>query len=113
EVLEIDVSRVALVKGHHAPFDYLSHAFLDLGKIHDCIVWAARGGGKTFLGALATLLDMIFKPGIQVRILAGSREQGQHMYEHLRRLFETPALAGVRHTATKDRVELPGRGSAV
>jgi hypothetical protein len=49
----------------------------------DCIVWAARGSGKTFLGALATALDLLFKPGIEVRILGGSLEQSLRMHAHL------------------------------
>ncbi len=58
------------------------------GKSPDGVVWANRGGGKTLLGAVATLLDMHFKSGIEVRILAGSMEQASRMHEHLRRLLE-------------------------
>ena len=35
------------------------------------------------IGAVATLLDMLFKPGVQVRILAGSKEQSGKMYGYL------------------------------
>ena len=52
----------------------------------DCVVWANRGGGKTFLGAVATLLDLLYKPGIEIRILGGSLEQSRRMHAHLRRL---------------------------
>lgn len=45
----------------------------------DCVVWAARGTGKTFLGAVATLLDLVFKPGVQIKILGGSLEQSRRM----------------------------------
>jgi hypothetical protein len=61
----------------------------------DCIVWANRGGGKTQLGAIATLLDMVFKPGIQVRILAGSFEQSSKMYRALRDLLSRPPFEGL------------------
>lgn len=54
----------------------------------DCVVWANRGGGKTMLGAVATLLDLVFKPGVQVRILGGSLEQATKMHEHLTALFD-------------------------
>jgi len=50
---------------------------------NDAVVWANRTGGKTELAAVATLLDCIFKPGCQVRILAGSGEQAGRMYEYL------------------------------
>jgi hypothetical protein len=49
----------------------------------DCVVWANRGGGKTELAAIATLLDCVFKPNCQVRILAGSEDQAGRMYQYL------------------------------
>jgi len=49
----------------------------------DCVIWANRAGGKTELAAVATLLDCIFKPNCQVRILGGSGEQSGRMYEYL------------------------------
>jgi len=49
----------------------------------DCIVWANRAGGKTELAAVATLLDCIFKPNCQIRILGGSGDQASRMYEYL------------------------------
>ncbi|GAB4194773.1 MAG: hypothetical protein Kow00105_09000 [Phycisphaeraceae bacterium] len=94
-----------MVEGSTAPFAYLVHAFFEPGELndssshsnsarrtagHDLVVWANRGGGKTMLGAVATLLDMLFKPGIQIRILGGSLEQSSKMYEHLIRLLDRP-----------------------
>lgn len=49
----------------------------------DAIVWANRAGGKTELAAVATLLDAVFKPGCQIRILGGSGEQSSRMYDYL------------------------------
>ncbi len=49
----------------------------------DCLVWANRAGGKTELAAVATLLDAVFKPNCQIRILGGSGEQSSRMYEYL------------------------------
>jgi hypothetical protein len=68
--------------------DYLWHSFSSdfaaEGKTNaDAIVWANRAGGKTELAAVATLLDCIFKPKCQVRILGGSGEQSGRMYEYL------------------------------
>ena len=63
----------------------------------DSIVWANRAGGKTELAAVATLLDAVFKPNCQIRILGGSGEQSGRMFEYLvafmRRGFEE-SLAG-------------------
>jgi hypothetical protein len=100
EHLGVDLAREALVEGHSAPFEYVAHSFFEgrrpggEQKPADCIVWANRGGGKTFLGAVATVLDLLFKPGIQVRILAGSLEQASRMHAHQRRFFEGETLKG-------------------
>jgi len=88
-----------------ATLDYLAHAFFGPapGQPRDCVVWAGRGGGKTFLGALATALDLLFKPEIEVAILAGSREQASRMYEHLRALFARDPLARLLEAPPTER----------
>ena len=73
---------------HNAPLDYLWHSFktdfADSPPANaDAAVWANRGGGKTDIAAVAMLLDCIFKPACQVRILAGSGEQAGRMYDYL------------------------------
>ena len=92
----IVVARTSLIEGHTPPFAYITHTFFegrgslastDPSMPTDCVVWANRGGGKTLLGALATALDLIFKPGIEIRILAGSLDQSKRMHAHLRRIF--------------------------
>ena len=87
--LGIDVPDVSLCEGHSSPMDYLWHCFsgdFPFGTQRangDAVVWANRAGGKTQLGAIATLLDCIFKANCQVRILGGSLEQSSRMYEYL------------------------------
>lgn len=81
----LTLPETAVCPGHNSPLEYIEHAFFEKG---DCFVWACRGGGKTILGAVTTLLDMLFKPGIQVRILAGSFEQAERMYAYLRTFVE-------------------------
>lgn len=101
-VLGVSLARRPVVPGNAAPFDYVRHAFFEggrlLGEAHgpvDAVVWANRGGGKTFLAALATVLDLVFKPGVQVRLLGGSLEQSQRMHAHVCAFLRAPALAGV------------------
>lgn len=92
-VLEIEAARSPRLEGHRAPMDYLAHAFFGTpGAPRDCVVWACRGGGKTFYAAVATALDLIFRPGVEVRVLGGSLEQSRRMHHHLRAIFDRPAL---------------------
>ena len=100
--LGVHVPRRAVIRHHAAPFDYLRATFFEPGDpaatvtpnpapespSRDVVLWANRGGGKTFLGAVATLLDLVFKPGIDIRVLGGSREQSTRVFEHLRKLLD-------------------------
>src|SRR5437016_5083115 len=81
EFLGLRMPKEAVCPGHRSPLDYLAHVYFEPAK--DVVVWAPRGGGKTRLGAAATMLDLLHKPGVQVRILAGSLEQSRRMWEHL------------------------------
>jgi hypothetical protein len=83
--LGLDIPGKVVCTGHSSPLDYLWYVFSEKsGGNKDCIVWANRGGGKTELAAVATLLDCVFKPGCSVRILAGSQRQAMNMYNYLR-----------------------------
>jgi hypothetical protein len=75
------IPRRAVCKHHSAPFDYLARAYFEPSR--DQVVHAPRGGGKTRIAALATLLDLLHKPQVAVRILGGSMEQSLRMWEHL------------------------------
>ncbi|MHC4068072.1 MAG: phage terminase large subunit family protein [Planctomycetota bacterium] len=86
--LGIDVPDKRICCEHNSPMDYLWHSFVADFKAQkkangDAIVWANRSGGKTELAAIATLLDCVFKPNCQVRILGGSGDQSARMYEYL------------------------------
>ncbi len=86
--LNLNIPDRRICPEHNSPLDYLWHSFnADFAGPKkpnaDAIIWANRAGGKTQLAAVATLLDSVFKPGCQTRILAGSAEQAQRMYEYL------------------------------
>lgn len=107
EYLGVSVPTRPLIAGHASPFDYLWHAFEETQLPRDLVVWANRGGGKTFLAAVATLLDLVFKDGIEIRILGGSMEQSKRMHAHLRALFAREPFADMidgRITETKLRL---------
>src|SRR5207253_7060766 len=80
-VLGLKVPATNVCEGHDAPFEYVRRAYFEPAE--DLIVWAPRGGGKTRLGAAVTLLDLLHKPGVSVRILGGSLDQSFHMWNHL------------------------------
>lgn len=88
--LALSVPDRAHCSTHASPMDYLEHVYFE--REPDPIVWANRGGGKTFYGAVATLLDLLFKPGISICILGGSFDQSQRMYEYLCDLIDRPGL---------------------
>ncbi|MHC4338022.1 MAG: hypothetical protein ACYSTG_08790 [Planctomycetota bacterium] len=86
--LGLDIPDRRICPEHNSPMDYLWHSFsADFAASRaanaDAIIWANRAGGKTELAAVATLLDCVFKPDCQVRILGGSGEQAGRMYEYL------------------------------
>ncbi|MGH7179009.1 MAG: hypothetical protein ACREJC_16650 [Tepidisphaeraceae bacterium] len=87
--LKLDIPRAAVCAGHDAPLDYLWHAYHEPSR--DVVIWAPRGGGKTRLAAIATLLDLLHKPGVVVRILGGSLEQSMRVWEHLLEDLKTVA----------------------
>jgi hypothetical protein len=106
----ISVPRSGVVEGSSSPLDYLAHALLEGPPPRDVVVWASRGAGKTFYGAVATALEMALKPGIEIVILGGSLEQSRRMFRHLRALVETEPLAATAARVTDKSISL-GNGS--
>ncbi|MDD4889775.1 MAG: hypothetical protein PHU85_07565 [Phycisphaerae bacterium] len=75
----LHLPRSSVCPNHCGPFDYVRDAYFD--AFSDAVIWANRGGGKTTLGALVSVLDALYKPGIKIRILGGSLEQSRKMYD--------------------------------
>ncbi|MBN2582117.1 MAG: hypothetical protein JXL80_03550 [Planctomycetes bacterium] len=75
------IPRRRVCPGHVAPMEYVAGSFFQTHG--DLVVWANRGGAKTELGSVATHLESIFRPGLQTRILGGSLQQSERMYEYL------------------------------
>ncbi|MFI4855024.1 MAG: hypothetical protein ACIAQF_08630 [Phycisphaerales bacterium JB065] len=110
--LGVVVPRHPLLSGSAAPFDYIRHAFFEDREPRDVVVWGARGSGKTFYAALATALDLAFKPGIEIKILGGSLQQSARMHQHLRDLLARPVLAPLVRDLTDRRVTLSNNSTA-
>ena len=109
--LGIDIPDKRICAEHNSPMDYLWESywadFAEGKKANaDAIIWANRSGGKTELAAIATLLDCVFKPGCQVRILAGSGEQAGRMYEYLTGFLSNGFEEFLAGPVRKDRCRL-------
>ena len=104
------VPRRVICPGHAAPMDYLVRAILHPGR--DVVVWAPRGGAKTELGSVAAHLDSILRPGCQTRILGGSLDQSEKMYEYLTRKWDGAFAGLLAREPTARRTEL-ANGSAI
>lgn len=85
-VLKMKVPSSSFCTGHDAPLAYLRTAWEQ--QADDVVVWANRGGGKTMLGAAATLMDAVYRPGTRIRILGGSLEQSERMFAYLRPMVD-------------------------
>ncbi|MGE5609308.1 MAG: hypothetical protein ACM359_08645 [Bacillota bacterium] len=110
-IVGIRIPRHPVCPGHNSPMEYLCRSHFEPAR--DLVVWAPRGGGKTRLGAIATLLDLLLKPGCQVRILGGSLEQSFKMWDHLwPDIARAIAMKGVRGSIQHRRIELANGSSA-
>jgi len=88
----VEVPDYVVTDGHSSAMDYIwdtfNADFLKKPRVSaDAIVWANRGGGKTQSAAIATVLDTIFKPNIQIRILSGTGEQAGRLYEYFEKFI--------------------------
>ena len=101
---DISVPRRPVCPHHNAPLDYLVASFFDQ---EDLLVWANRGGGKTLLAAVATILDGVFRAPMRIRVLGGSFDQSDRLAEYIRAILAIqPQLVGGK--ITRRRVELFG-----
>ena len=121
--LGIEVPDRRICPEHYSPMDYLWHTFAgDTARPKngtwpaptsaDAVVWANRGGGKTQTAAVATLLDAVFKPRCQIRILGGSGEQSLRMYEYLAAFLQQGCQEGLAEPLRKGKCRFTN-GAAV
>jgi len=104
QFLGIDVPDARVCDGHDAPLDYLEHALLDRGG--NALVWACRGGSKTMLAAVLTVLESWFAGGLETRILGGSLAQSGYMYGYVRRFLRRDEWRGDVEKMTGSRAAL-------
>ena len=82
--LQVTVPDFRACPGHQTPWDYICDGFF---KQWDCLVWANRGGGKTMLAALLTVLQAAFHEKTDIIILGGSMDQSDRVADYVRDLL--------------------------
>ena len=75
----------AVCPHHSAPADYLWHA---LTQPTDAVVWACRGGGKTYFAAMACVLEQFFGLRTESAVLGGSPRQSTRVLGYARKFAE-------------------------
>ena len=74
----------AVCPNHNSPMDYLEASFF--GQ-QDLLVWANRGGGKTYLAAIATVMDATLREPMKISVLGGSFDQSDRLADYVRDLL--------------------------
>jgi hypothetical protein len=89
---------------HNAPLDYLVGSLIDQ---RDLLVWANRGGGKTMLAAVATVLDAVYRAPAKICVLGGSFDQSDRLADYIREILDghEDVLDGPMR---RDRVRIAG-----
>lgn len=100
----LEIPDVAMCPNHQTPLDYLVASFF---AQEDLLIWANRGGGKTMLAAVATLLDGLFNGPAKIRVLGGSFDQSDRLAEYIREMLEGRSEV-VRGRMTRSCVKLLG-----
>ncbi|MDY7011737.1 MAG: hypothetical protein SVV80_13450 [Planctomycetota bacterium] len=109
DVLGMRIPDKSICPSHRSPLDYLAASFLDSGgDSADRLVWANRGGGKTMLAAIASLLDALYKAPINIRILGGSFDQSDRLADYLRNFLSGDLGKLVAGRITRQRIRLTG-----
>lgn len=75
---------------HVSPMQFVSDALLD--RVRDYIVWANRGGSKSYLSGLITWTKSSFTPNLETVILGGSLEQSEKAYNAMTSFWDITNL---------------------
>jgi len=85
-ILGYDIPRVPICKGHSTPFQFLAESFF---YNVNSLVWSNRSGDKSFLAGLLTFLRSIFLEKAKTRIIGGSLEQSDKVYQYEKIFLES------------------------
>jgi len=104
--LGIRIPDRAVCPNHQAPLDYLTASFLNQAAPSDLLVWANRGGGKTLLAAVASLLEAMYRAPVNIRILGGSFDQSDRLADYLRQFLSGKLSGLLSGRMTRQRIRL-------
>lgn len=82
--LNIDVPRTSVCDGHVAPFVFIADLYFV--RSQSALLMANRGGSKTFQVAILHLLNMLYKPGIELATVGAIEIQAKRAYAHFEKL---------------------------
>lgn len=90
--------------GHCTPLDYLERWYYERPPLS--LVTGPRGGGKSYLSALATFLDSVRYLGHSTRVLGGSLAQSEQIYNALKGFSGPPTPKHLFRSITKTHAVL-------
>jgi len=79
--LNFKVPNKVIIDGHDVPFDFVSDSFFQ--RYSKCLAIANRNGGKTRNLSIVNILDLLFKPEIEITSSGAVVEQANLMFKYL------------------------------
>ncbi len=99
----VNVAKESVCEGHSSPGQFLAELVFDRPPM--ILIHGSRGGGKSFLSALAIHFDSIIYTHHGTRILGGSLAQSQQIYEALELFDQALPEAGLFKRLLKTEAE--------
>ncbi len=85
--LNVSVPRKSICDEHHAPFSFVADLYFE--RCNDAVVLGPRQGGKSFLlvGVL-NILNMVFKPKIEIHVGGEEKSHAKEGYKYFKALLD-------------------------
>jgi hypothetical protein len=106
-VLNVKLPYPSCCENHQSPLDALWAAYAD--EDYFAIWHAMRGSGKTYMLAVLSFVESLFKPRCGITVLGGSLEQSQKCVSYLDQFWQLPSVANLMKKMLVGRV-VGGRG---
>ncbi|MBU1173265.1 MAG: hypothetical protein KKD44_27175 [Proteobacteria bacterium] len=80
EELGFDIPKIAVCKGHCAPFDYVADVYFE--RVSNACNFGPRGGGKTTIEAIIHALNSVHKMGCETASVGAIEMQAKRCYRY-------------------------------